>query len=198
MTSPAAALGATLLLALTSCGEPALTLETVSGTAVAVRAEDLGRPTVWVFITTDCPVANSYAPRVQSLAQEFADLAQFFVVHVDATADVAALRSHTKDYGYDPGTVVVDRTHQLVAHAGVTHTPEAALFRASGDLAYRGRIDDQFADIDEKRPEARTHDLHDALTRLRAERAKPADERGPLERIVTPPVGCPIEDLAPR
>ena len=71
--------------------------------------------------------------------------------------------------------------------AGVTVSPEVAVFGTSNELLYRGKIDNLFSDYGERRRRATETYLRDALDAiLRGD--KPAIS-------VTDPIGCFIEDL---
>jgi hypothetical protein len=65
-----------------------------------------------------------------------------------------------------------------------TTVPEVFLFDGEEQLLYRGRIDDTYAGIGKKRPQARTHDLRDRLDALVAHK--------PIAFAHLPAVGCPI------
>ena len=69
---------------------------------------------VLVFVSQECPIANSYAPTLQRLAQQQTGAAvHWFVVHVDPELAAAAAREHAAAYDL-PGTVLRDPQHQLV------------------------------------------------------------------------------------
>ena len=118
---------------------------------------------VMVFVLQDCPIANSYHPKLNELAEKFADHGvRMFVVETDPQIDAAAARKHRDEFAMKP-TVVVDTDHRWVKFTGATKTPEAAVFLPNGRLVYRGRIDDRYAGFGKKRTEATVHDLKDTL-----------------------------------
>src|SRR5262249_17470814 len=63
-------------------------------------------------------------------------------------------------------------------------TAEAFVFAADGRPVYRGRIDDQFAAVDQKRAEVSDHSLRNALTAL--------VNRSPVTPSETEAVGEPL------
>jgi hypothetical protein len=85
-----------------------------------------------------------------------------------------------------PGEVRRDPDHALVKRAGVTVTPEAAVY-SGGRLVYRGRIDDRYAALGKARPEPTRRDLAAALEAALAGRPAPAK--------ITRAVGCTISGL---
>ena len=142
---------------------------------------------VLVFVTPDCPIANSYAPEISALAKEFAtEPLRFFVVHVDPDTDGAAAKTHAQEYSLRL-PLLLDPKHVLAKKLGITKTPEVALITAGGAIAYRGRIDDLWGDLGKRRPAPTVRDLHGALTAVLAG-AKVAKER-------TEAIGCDLPSL---
>ena len=149
--------------------------------AAACARDPLGRgPTVLLFVSPSCPIANRYAPEIARIAARFAGRAAFTLVYPDAGDDEVS--AHRAAYGLRlPARR--DPRHQLVARARVEVTPEAALF-TGGTLMWHGRIDDRYADIGHEHPAPTTHDLEDAVAALVDGRPLPPAH---------PAVGCAIE-----
>jgi hypothetical protein len=145
-----------------------------------LRLEGL-RASVLFFVTTDCPIANQYAPEIAAIAADHAaQPVHFWVVQVDPDLTAEKAREHARSYGI-PCPVLLDRGHDLVCFAGATLTPEAAIVTADG-LVYRGRIDDLYADFGEKRAVVTRHDLRQALAAVLAGK--------PVPPPTGPAVGC--------
>jgi peroxiredoxin len=163
------------------------TVPDLDGREVDVLAGTGRKAAVLVFVGADCPISNRYAPELQRLQQEFAPRGvAFFLVYPEPSLDAAAARRHQTDYGLSL-PALLDSRHRLVAHTGVEVTPEAAVLGPDGAVLYRGRIDDRWVDFNQRRPQARQHDLHDALEAILDGRAPPpAGGRA---------VGCYIEAL---
>jgi len=170
------------------------------GRQVDPLANARSQPNVFVFIRTDCPISNRYAPEIQRLNEEFAvSHVTFWLVFVDPTESPGAIQQHVSEYGYRMG-VLRDPKHALVKLTGVSVTPEVVVFIPNGDAAvpkhseskmiYRGRIDDKYVDFGKERPQPATHDLERVL--------KAIVERKPLEFETTRAVGCFISDLETR
>ena len=138
-----------------------------------------GRPALLVFVRTDCPISNRYAPELARLGQRFgARGVARMLVYADGGA-----ATHAKEHGLD-WPFAEDLDGALARRYGATATPEAALFDAQGRLAYRGRIDDRFPEYGKARPTPTRRDLVDALEAVLGGRI-PATRR-------TPVVGCPL------
>ena len=121
------------------------------------------RATVLLFTDTECPIANAYAPEIRRLAAEFAPRGvRFFLVYADPARGAAEVQAHRDAFGYAL-PALLDPAHELVARAGATTTPEAGLFLPTGELVYRGRIDDRYVDFGKQRAAPTTRDLRAAL-----------------------------------
>lgn len=143
--------------------------------------------TALIFVGTDCPISNRYAPEIQRLAERFSpeDVA-FWLVYVDPDLELEEIRRHVEDFSYTI-TALHDPAHALVARAQAEVTPTAAVFNGDGDLVYSGRIDDRYIDFGKARPQARKRDLQEALEAVLAGR--------PPTNARTRAVGCYIADL---
>jgi len=147
------------------------------------------RAHVLIFILTDCPVANSYAPEINRLVGEYTPKGvQFFLVHVDEQLKQEEAAKHARDFGFKC-PVVIDREHALVRRTGVTITPEAAVLGAEGRRLYRGRIDNQQAALGKRRPRPSTRELRDALDAILAGK--------PVKHPETKAIGCYIPTVEP-
>lgn len=137
------------------------------------------------FVGTDCPVSNRYAPEIKRICAEYEPKGvSCALVYSDSHFTVDDIRAHLTDFGYHL-PAIFDRERRLVAQAGATITPEVAVYAPGGELAYRGRIDDQHAQISRPRQQATEQDLRDALDDLAAGRSV----RNPR----TQATGCYIE-----
>lgn len=142
---------------------------------------------VLLFVRTDCPITNRYAPELQRLAHEFqAQNVLFWMIYPDATETPASIEKHIKDYNF-PGTPLRDPDHELVKRAHVTIAPEAAVFDSAGNLKYHGRIDDRYVNVGVSRRTAQTHDLEDAISAVLAGK--------PVAHPQTRAVGCWLADI---
>jgi len=185
------------LLCAGGCGRPDAASDSPSG-AASLRLLDLSdhwvqpfpatdaKALVFLFVSTDCPISNRYAPQIKRLHEHFAARGvRFQLVYPNASTSAAAAHRHLQEYGYSFGALR-DPQHVLVKRAGATVTPEAAVFSPEGRLLYRGRIDDRFPKLGTERAAATQADLENALNAI-------------LEgRLVAPrftqPVGCYIAD----
>ena len=119
--------------------------------------------TILFFVLPDCPISNAYAPEIKRIAAEYAQRKiASFVVYVDPDLTTDAAKKHAKDYGYEC-PVISDDSLKLVEQTGVTIAPEVAVLDANGKRLYRGRIDNLYAGLGKRRPQATEHDLRNTL-----------------------------------
>jgi peroxiredoxin len=175
-----------LLASLLASAQKEIRLVDLDGRSFDPLAWNNAKAVVFIFVRTDCPVSNRYAPEVQRLIREFQPQGiDFFLVYPDPASTVEQIRRHVKDYDYQ-ATVLRDPEHLLVSRTGVTVTPEAVVLSA-GKMVYRGRIDDRYLAFATVRPAPTVYDLADTLLALL---------KGPKPEFrTTTPVGCYISDL---
>lgn len=145
------------------------------------------KATVLLFVSTDCPISNRYAPDVRRLHDQYAkDGVVFRLIYPNPADTVADIRDHLKAFAF-PGSALRDLHHDASKRAGATITPEAAVYDTSGHLAYRGRIDDRYTAVGIERATATKHDLQDAVALTIAGKA--------VTPKFTQAVGCYIADF---
>ena len=159
----------------------------LSGKSVDPFGKGDARATLFVFLRTDCPVSNSYAPTIRRLHAKFAPQGvALSLVFLDRDQTPEILKSHITEFDL-PGTVLCDYQHALAQRCGIRVTPEAAVFSRDRKLTYAGRIDDRYRALGKPQPEAQLRELEEAvIATLAGKPVSPA--RGAA-------VGCPISDL---
>jgi len=154
-----------------------------------------GPASVVFFVATDCPVSNSYAPEIQRVCRDYGPRGvecSLIYEDVDTQPSAAPLdqqvRTHLREYGYLGFTAVVDRNRVAATHAKASITPQAFVIDRSGEIRYRGRIDNLYAALGKTRQQVTSHDLRDALDAVLA--------GGKVPRPETEALGCFITDPA--
>jgi peroxiredoxin len=140
--------------------------------------------TVLVFLGTECPVSNGYAPTLKRLYMDHTTAGvRFLGVHCDPDVSAQIAQTHAREYELN-FPLVLDHDQRLAQACGVKTVPTAVVVSADGRLLYRGRIDNRFVATGSRRPEATVFDLKVALESALAGR-QPAPS-------TTEPVGCPL------
>jgi hypothetical protein len=152
---------------------------------VDVLGASASKVAVFVFVRTDCPLSNRYAPEIQRLYIKFERLGvSFWLVYPNGDDSAQSIRKHLAEYGYAIGALR-DPQHTLVGLAKISLTPEAAIFGPGPRLLYHGRIDDRYVDFGKARPAPTSHDLETAIEAVLAGRVPPP--------AATRVIGCTIE-----
>lgn len=148
---------------------------------------DGAETTVFVFTAVDCPISNRYAPEISRLFEKFSQQnVAFWLVYPSPDETPEMIRKHLEDFSY-PIPVLRDIRHTLVEQTRAEVTPEAAVFNGTGELVYRGRIDNWYVAFGKRRPAPTVHDLQEAVEAIL--------KGQPVARATTPAVGCYIPSL---
>jgi len=187
---PAVLSGATTLAALSLATFSVVSLAqnsalALDGTPADPFQKSSGKVVVLVFVRTDCPISNRYAPAIQRVSAKYDAQASFWLVYPDKSETAEKIRQHEREYKYEL-PALRDPQRALVKLAQVRVTPEVAVFGPNRHLMYHGRIDDLYQDFGHARHAPTTHELEDAIQAAVAGHAPPASSPG---------VGCFISDL---
>ena len=147
------------------------------------------RATVLVFLGTECPVSNKYAPTVAALERQYrAKGVRFVAVYPNAAVTGPEAAKHARAFGLGGLPLALDGQQALADRVGATVTPEAVVLDAHRTVHYVGRIDDRYVARGKAQARVVEKSLQNALDAVLAGgqvRAKPA-----------PAVGCVIERAA--
>jgi tetratricopeptide (TPR) repeat protein len=147
------------------------------------------RATAFIFTTTDCPIANRYAPEIIRLYDTYhRQGVRFWLVYVNPRERTETIREHTTKFGLTL-PAIRDSQHDLVRRLGVSVTPEVAIVDTGNRVVYRGRIDDRHAELGVERPVATRREFEDALAATASGK--------PIAVPSTRAVGCFITDFKP-
>ncbi|RIV19347.1 hypothetical protein DYU11_24900 [Fibrisoma montanum] len=142
-------------------------------------------PTVYLFLNTECPVCQQYAPRLAELHRSFRKAGVRFVgVYPLSTDSPQTIRQFHKLYQL-PFEGQADPGAKLARYFRTHVTPEVVLMATDGTVSYQGAVDDWYVSLGKHRPSPTQHYLRDALTALLAGQ--------PVAVPRTDAVGCLIE-----
>lgn len=127
-----------------------------------VEHELAGKPAVFVFVKTGCPIANYYHPTLRRLAEGWGTSVSLIVVHTESKRSIEEIVEHRDEYDV-AGVLVHDVDGELVEALDATITPEAVVLNGSGEVQYRGRIDDKYLGFGKSRQVVTSNDLANAV-----------------------------------
>jgi thiol-disulfide isomerase/thioredoxin len=123
-------------------------VQDLSGAPVSFGS--LGAVTVVTFISTQCPVSNTYNDRMSAVYKTYsAKGVKFVFVNANRNESTNEVAEHAKSVGF-PFTVYKDPNNELADRFDAQVTPESYVLDSAGMLVYRGQVDDN-------RNQARVH-----------------------------------------
>ncbi len=135
----------------------------------------------FVFLSTSCPVSNSYIPELNRLTKTLPTGVELYGVLSDPSTTREMATKHFAEYK-TAFPILFDASRLMSMTLKPTHVPEAFVLNPAGELVYRGAIDNAYASIGRRRVNVENRYLSDALATVAAGR-NPTLSR-------TEPVGC--------
>ena len=149
-----------------------------------------GKANILFFITSDCPISNSYAPEIQRICRDYeAKGVRCSLLYEDLSMDPAAARKHLQEYGYRDIAAAIDAERKVAAEAKAIVTPQAVVVDAKGEIRYSGRINNFYAALGKSRLQVTANDLRDAVDAVLSGK--------PVANPETQAVGCYIVPADP-
>ena len=148
-----------------------------------------GKANVILFVQTDCPISNSYAPEIQRVCKAYAAKGiSCSLAYEDVRVDASGVRKHLSEYAYNGVAATIDGSRALADRAKATITPQAVVVDARGAIRYRGRIDNFYSSLGKPRQHVSEHDLTDALDAILAGKPVPKPETEALGCFIARPL----------
>ncbi|HET6422291.1 MAG TPA: redoxin domain-containing protein [Planctomycetaceae bacterium] len=149
-------------------------------------AESFAQSKVLVIavLGTECPLAQLYAPRLQALADDYADKGVAFVgIAPNRQDSIAELTAYVRRQELK-FPLLKDLNNVIADALGAERTPEVFVLDAHRVVRYHGRVDDQYAVGGRNKPAPTQQELKNAIDDLLADRA--------VALPSTPAMGCLI------
>jgi hypothetical protein len=105
---------------------------------------------VFVFVSTSCPVANSYTSELNRPAADLPQDVKLFGIVSDPFVTRGEARKHFDEY-HPVFPVLFDGSGLLADVLEPTHVPEAFVIDHDGHMVYRGAIDNAYESIGRRR-----------------------------------------------
>ncbi len=136
-----------LLVPVLRADEPAkrvsdFTLEDYNGVKHSLSDYKSSKAIVLMFIATQCPISNSYNPRVVELQKDYSTKGVAFIgINANKQESVQEIKEHAKAHGF-VFPILKDVNNVLADKLGASVTPEIYLLNPKFEILYHGRIDD--------------------------------------------------------
>ncbi|GEP45810.1 redoxin domain-containing protein [Brevifollis gellanilyticus] len=141
---------------------------------------------VLFFVSPFCSTTRPFMKEINAIAAEYADRAAVTLVHSDSEITVLTAFQHA-DMEKVQARVLIDQQQELAKHLGATITPESFILSPTGEVLYKGRINDLYLGPTKRQRAATTKDLRDALEAILSGKAAPTPQE--------PAQGCKIGGL---
>lgn len=142
--------------------------------------------TVVVFTSVDCPIGNSYMPRLVELRQAYAGRGvAMYAINTNNSRPRDEVARHASEFHLN-FPVLLDTEGAVTRQLQGETICETLVIDGAHTLRYRGAIDDQYGYGTRREQPVHNH-LVDALEAILANK--------PVETSATSVVGCPIEAL---
>ena len=141
---------------------------------------------VLFFVSPFCSTTRPFMKEINAIAADYADRAVVTLVHSDPEITVETAFQHA-DMEKVQARVLIDKQQELAKHVGATTTPEAVIVSPTGEVLYKGRINDLYLGPTKRQRAATTKDLRDALDAILAGKPAPTPQE--------PAQGCKIGGL---
>jgi hypothetical protein len=147
-----------------------------------LRLPVAGKPTVLIFVGTECPIANRMAPELKRIITDYKGVAYYFV-YAERGLSKSTIRKHLKEYRL-PAPGLLDPAFLIAKFAKARVTPEAAVYDSTGKFVYHGRINDSYSEHNVPREVPVKNDLRNAIDSVLKHK--------PVANPFIPAVGCAI------
>ena len=139
----------------------------------------------FVFISDGCQNSLVYAAELSALADRASEQGVDLYAVISSPRLSWSQARDLRDAHAMTLPTLFDPSGELATRLAVELTPQAVLLSADDRIVYRGRVDDRFVGLGERRTVIRNHDLADAISRV---------AQGDLTPRATQAIGCWIED----
>ena len=117
---------------------------------------------VIIFFSPSCPICCEYFPEIEKLAHQYSSKDKSFWLVMES--DQESIRQFVNQY-HPSERILADAEGLVQARLKATVTPEVVVFEY-GKEVYRGRIDDRYVRIGQRRQTATSNDLERVLADL--------------------------------
>lgn len=157
-------------------------LTSTSGTKEKINASRLN---VFVMLSPECPLCKNYVRVVNQLHNRNPKVKFYGIIPGKAyTAETIA--HFGKEYKAE-FPLLIDPEKKLSKYLKATVTPESVLIDNTGEIKYRGLIDNWAVSLGQQRQVTTEHYLANAIQSIK--------DNNEIIRPYTRPVGCKINDL---
>lgn len=143
-----------------------LTVQTMEKQSLDLDSLRKNTATVFLFLSPECPIAQKYTSRVDSLNQQYKKEG---IAFYGVFPGILALKEKSKEFSSTYNLsfdIIDDREMNLLQLFSARISPEVFVIDSSGRLKYKGQIDNWFFALGKKRQVITQNYLVDALNAI--------------------------------
>ncbi len=140
---------------------------------------------VYLVLSPECPISNSYLPKLNKLQEYLREQGVELIGVVPAVSASRLVIEEFRNKFKVDFPIILDQQQKLCSELQATHTPQAIVVDARGEIVYSGRIDDRFSRIAGQQREMQHDSLRLAIDCFLAGQMP--------EQSRTTAIGCRIE-----
>ena len=145
---------------------------------------------VYVFIAEECPICNYMGKPLSELAKKYEGTVSFHAVFPTKNSNYKTAQLFKEQYGMMSFETLLDKDQAWTRKLGASITPEAVITDNTGEILYRGRINNAYYAPGKMKHSSIRPELEDALEMLTS--GKKITQPWP------PAIGCYITTYASR
>ena len=105
---------------------------------------------LFVLLSPECPLCKNYSTVLNKIREQFSNDVSVYGIVPGRTYSVKLVKEFAKDYKIS-FPIYIDPKKELTAYIKGKVTPEVILLNKSGDVIYRGAIDDWVSELGKKK-----------------------------------------------
>lgn len=145
-----------------------------------------GQPTLFIFLSPECPLCQNYTKNLNQLYQQYAGKIRIYGIIPGKTYKPADVSAFAEKYKI-PFPLWIDQSLHLSHYLQASATPEVILLDPQYQLVYKGAIDNWYKSLGKSRIRITENYLQDAIDHT-LRQSSPVIKR-------TTPVGCLLNDF---
>lgn len=156
------------------------------GKSIHLPAASEGKSlSVFIFLSPECPLSQSYLPLLNSLNEKYTNNISFYGIIPGKAYSAKIVTEFALKYRVGI-PLLIDSSKSLTTYMHATITPEIILLDNKNNLVYKGAVDDLLMDLGKRRVKATSEYLNDAIIQSLGNKAVSVKR--------TKAVGCRIND----
>ena len=120
----------------------------------------------YVFLAEECPICNYMGKPLSMIAEKYGSQVEFYAVFPVKRSNYKTTQLFKEQYGLTSFETLLDRNLEWTEKLGATVTPEVVVTDSTGEILYRGRINNAYYAPGKMKHSSIRHELDEALSAI--------------------------------